>query len=157
MLTRKHNSRHDVYIYDAAARISELLASRRRATWCRTRSELLADVQEQARGVRAYAWVREYGRGLAWMRDLLPGDVRVLYIGIRRPGVCPLSQANLIRLDQLTVRTILALINLSYVFAKIPYPAQYSLYALHHNTVFSVRRSDAKSGYSDKLSDAKNI
>ena len=70
--------------------------------------------------------------GCECVRDLLPGGVRVLYIGVRIPGVCPLSQANVIRLDQLTVRTILAPINLSHAFAEIPSPAQYTLYVRVH-------------------------
>lgn len=40
----------------------------------------------------------------------------------------PRSQANVIRLDQLTARTILSPINPSYVFAKILSPARYILY-----------------------------
>lgn len=56
-----------------------------------------------------------------------PGGLGCLYRG-EQAGRLTLGQANVIRLDQLTVRTILAPINLSYAFAEIPSPAQYTLY-----------------------------
>jgi hypothetical protein len=59
--------------------------------WCLVEAALrVASRRDGRQGLGVHALVREFGTvSAACTRDLLAGGVRVLYIGIRRPGSTP--------------------------------------------------------------------